>query len=133
MGFTAPTRLSAHLNPVQGVIRPLSLQRRILSSQPWNENEDDLSRPLPLPLAPSTRSRPSHKKKIRPSPKIGRLILVRHGQSVWNVTDPSRDLTARFVSYCFILFSFVCKKVVIPLHTSSPNPSFFSRNQQSIT
>ncbi len=32
-------------------------------------------------------------------PKIGRLVLVRHGQSEWNVTDPSRNLTARFVSY----------------------------------
>lgn len=33
-------------------------------------------------------------------PKIGRLVLVRHGQSEWNVTDPTRGLTARFVSYC---------------------------------
>lgn len=32
-------------------------------------------------------------------PKIGRLVLVRHGQSEWNVTDPTRGLTARFVSY----------------------------------
>lgn len=31
-------------------------------------------------------------------PKIGRLVLVRHGQSEWNVTDPARNLTARFVS-----------------------------------
>ena len=31
-------------------------------------------------------------------PKIGRLVLVRHGQSEWNVTDPTRNLTARFVS-----------------------------------
>mmetsp|Transcript_9041 Transcript_9041/g.16643 ORF Transcript_9041/g.16643 Transcript_9041/m.16643 type:complete len:472 (-) Transcript_9041:51-1466(-) len=42
------------------------------------------------------------RKKIRPSPKIGRLILVRHGQSVWNVTDPSRDLTARFTGWADI-------------------------------
>ena len=34
-----------------------------------------------------------------PSPKIGRLVLVRHGQSEWNVTDPTRNLTARFVSF----------------------------------
>lgn len=34
-------------------------------------------------------------------PKIGRLVLVRHGQSEWNVTDPSRNLTARFVSIAY--------------------------------
>lgn len=34
----------------------------------------------------------------QPRPKIGRLVLVRHGQSQWNVTDPTRNLTARFVS-----------------------------------
>jgi hypothetical protein len=41
-------------------------------------------------------------------PKIGRLVLVRHGQSEWNVTDPRRGLTARFVSYClFFIYIYI--------------------------
>lgn len=36
------------------------------------------------------------------NPKIGRLVLVRHGQSEWNVTDPSRGLTARFTGWANI-------------------------------
>jgi hypothetical protein len=39
-----------------------------------------------------------HKHHNQAAPKIGRLVLVRHGQSEWNVTDPARNLTARFVS-----------------------------------
>jgi len=35
-------------------------------------------------------------------PKIGRLVLVRHGQSEWNVTDPTRNLTARFTGWADI-------------------------------
>ena len=34
--------------------------------------------------------------------KIGRLILIRHGQSEWNVTDPTRNLTARFTGWADI-------------------------------
>lgn len=36
------------------------------------------------------------------SSKIGRLILIRHGQSEWNVTDPTRSLTARFTGWADI-------------------------------
>eukprot|EP00978_Attheya_sp_CCMP212_P014795 scaffold37888_cov62-Attheya_sp.AAC.1 len=32
----------------------------------------------------------------------GTLILVRHGQSIWNVTDPTRNLTARFTGWADI-------------------------------
>ena len=42
-----------------------------------------------------------------PQPKIGRLVLVRHGQSVWNVTDPTRNLTARFVSCAWSSNAFI--------------------------
>lgn len=40
----------------------------------------------------------------KPSPKIGRLILVRHGQSVWNVTDPTSTppTVARFTGWADI-------------------------------
>ncbi|EED91774.1 hypothetical protein THAPSDRAFT_263035, partial [Thalassiosira pseudonana CCMP1335] len=31
-----------------------------------------------------------------------RLVLVRHGQSEWNVTDPTRNLTARFTGWADI-------------------------------
>ena len=34
------------------------------------------------------------------SDRTGRLVLIRHGQSTWNVTDPSRGLTARFTGWC---------------------------------
>lgn len=33
------------------------------------------------------------------APPTGRLILVRHGQSVWNVTDASQGTTARFTGW----------------------------------
>ena len=33
---------------------------------------------------------------------IGRIILIRHGQSVWNVTDASTGTTARFTGWADI-------------------------------
>lgn len=33
---------------------------------------------------------------------VGRVILVRHGQSIWNVTDPDLGLTARFTGWADI-------------------------------
>lgn len=49
-------------------------------------------------------------------PKIGRLVLVRHGQSEWNVTDPTRGLTARFVSYCKFHVIMACAVFVTFIH-----------------
>ena len=31
--------------------------------------------------------------------KIGRLVLVRHGESIWNVTDTARNLVTRFTGW----------------------------------
>jgi 2,3-bisphosphoglycerate-dependent phosphoglycerate mutase len=44
----------------------------------------------------------SNDKYENSSSKIGRLILIRHGQSEWNVTDPTRNLTARFTGWADI-------------------------------
>lgn len=34
-----------------------------------------------------------------PTNNIGKLILVRHGQSIWNVNDPTLNLTSRFTGW----------------------------------
>ena len=34
--------------------------------------------------------------------KLGRLVLVRHGESIWNVTDPTRDISPRFSGWANI-------------------------------
>ena len=82
---------------------------RRYSAQPLQEEED--AQPIiTLPFqhnrrvdeistSPSTHVRRNHLHSDEP--KIGRLVLVRHGQSEWNVTDPSRNLTARFVSIAY--------------------------------
>ena len=81
-----------------------SSQLRNLSTQPW-QDEDLPPDPIPLHLhhhgngVHSSRTHRIHGLVSKPCPKVGRLVLVRHGQSVWNVTDPTRDLTARFVSH----------------------------------
>jgi 2,3-bisphosphoglycerate-dependent phosphoglycerate mutase len=31
--------------------------------------------------------------------KIGRVIFIRHGESIWNVTDPSRGLITKFTGW----------------------------------
>ena len=36
------------------------------------------------------------------SKKLGRLILIRHGESVWNITDPNRGLVSRFTGWADI-------------------------------
>ncbi|KAL7550774.1 hypothetical protein ACHAWF_015067 [Thalassiosira exigua] len=85
---------------------------RELSAQPQPSREED---PPPLPSLfdrhhsgndnDNDRSQNNHPLATsarKPQPKIGRLILVRHGQSVWNVTDPTRNLTARFTGWADI-------------------------------
>lgn len=57
-------------------------------------------------------------------PKIGRLVLVRHGQSEWNVTDPTRGLTARFVSYCKFHVIMACAVIIV---------TFIHRKQHYVT
>ena len=37
--------------------------------------------------------------------KVGRLILVRHGESIWNSCDPARGMTTRFTGWCNIPLS----------------------------
>ena len=37
--------------------------------------------------------------------KLGRLILVRHGESIWNSCDPARGMTTRFTGWCNIPLS----------------------------
>jgi len=34
--------------------------------------------------------------------KLGRLVLVRHGESIWNITDPSRGISPRFSGWADI-------------------------------
>jgi len=31
--------------------------------------------------------------------RMGRVVFIRHGESIWNVTDPSRNLTSRFTGW----------------------------------
>ena len=69
---------------------------RSLSAQPLHL--DEVSHAAPLHSHRHETDIDLHAVDL-PSPKIGRLVLVRHGQSEWNVTDPTRYLTARFVSY----------------------------------
>jgi hypothetical protein len=83
---------------------------RRYSAQPLQEEED--AQPIIMPpfqhsrrvieisTSSSTHTRRNHHLHSD-EPKIGRLVLVRHGQSEWNVTDPSRNLTARFVSITY--------------------------------
>ncbi|KAL3827152.1 hypothetical protein ACHAXA_006707, partial [Cyclostephanos tholiformis] len=72
-----------------------ALSTRIYSAQPLQEEEDAQL------ITPSIAdARRNHLRADEP--KIGRLVLVRHGQSEWNVTDPSRNLTARFTGWADI-------------------------------
>ena len=76
------------------------------STQPLVEDDLELIHPHHHDNEPNLHL---HRKRHveQPRAKIGRLVLVRHGQSEWNVTDPTRNLTARFVSevasYTFML------------------------------
>ena len=88
-----PTPL--HEDELDADDRPLS--PRFSSSNRGNNHPDDDN----IASAHYTHSR--HQKIIpQEVPKIGRLILVRHGQSKWNVTDPTRNLTARFTGWADI-------------------------------
>ena len=91
---------------------------RSFSAQPQPSQEEDAVPPFSPPLhshhhdkdifsSPNAHSHPTL--SMKPRPKIGRLVLVRHGQSEWNVTDPARNLTARFVSLseCITFTSFI--------------------------
>jgi hypothetical protein len=81
---------------------------RRYSAQPLQLQEEEYAQPIITPLFQHRRrvneiltSSSTHANRNylhSDEPKIGRLVLVRHGQSEWNVTDPSRNLTARFVS-----------------------------------
>ena len=42
---------------------------------------------------------------IEMAKKVGRLILVRHGESIWNSCDPARGMTTRFTGWCNIPLS----------------------------
>ena len=37
------------------------------------------------------------------SNKLGRVILIRHGESIWNTTDKSRKMETRFTGWLVIL------------------------------
>eukprot|EP00804_Cyclotella_cryptica_P017634 CCRYP_006763-RA/>CCRYP_006763-RA protein AED:0.21 eAED:0.21 QI:224/1/1/1/1/1/2/533/516 len=86
----------------------LSLHGPRFSTQPLHEEEDIHDseqhqlhvhhRGNKLNLNSSHRNR----RVEQAAPKIGRLVLVRHGQSEWNVTDPTRNLTARFTGWADI-------------------------------
>lgn len=73
----------------------ISSSNRRYSAQPLQDESD---RPF---SSSSTSTRRNHL-QINDEPTIGRLVLVRHGQSEWNVTDPTRNLTARFTGWADI-------------------------------
>mmetsp|Transcript_31166 Transcript_31166/g.93445 ORF Transcript_31166/g.93445 Transcript_31166/m.93445 type:complete len:136 (+) Transcript_31166:188-595(+) len=52
-----------------------------------------------IPLLSDISLSKSNAPGLPPCEREGKLILVRHGQSAWNVTDPSRGLTARFTGW----------------------------------
>jgi bisphosphoglycerate-dependent phosphoglycerate mutase len=80
------------------------------SAQPSQSHEEELDADSAVPPPfPALRhhhhhddNKISHSYRNSQAPKIGRLILVRHGQSKWNVTDPTRNLTARFTGWADI-------------------------------
>ena len=82
------------------------------SAQPspsHEEEEFDIHPSLPgtgtgttTPLFHNEKNSSSSHNTHSEAPKIGRLVLIRHGQSEWNVTDPSRNLTARFTGWADI-------------------------------
>ena len=38
-------------------------------------------------------------------PKLGRILLVRHGESIWNTTDNKRNMRTRFTGWANIPLS----------------------------
>lgn len=90
-----------------------AVHQHFFSTQPspLHEEELDADPAVPPPFPPLRHhhhhndnkiSHSSRNHKLSQAPKIGRLILVRHGQSKWNVTDPTRNLTARFTGWADI-------------------------------
>lgn len=93
---------------------------RRLSSQPsaWTEDDEetvhhDADAAVDDKPSASRHARSHNHVDTKPQPMIGRLVLVRHGQSEWNVTDPTRNLTARFVSATYQQFSLCRSRSVI--------------------
>lgn len=51
------------------------------------------------PIQNYAKTVPRKTQTLSKPPRIGRLILVRHGQSVWNVTDETQNTVSRFTGW----------------------------------
>lgn len=84
----------------EGCIRYTSNQFFSTVTAPIIE-EETLESPSISPTTKRNRTKLRSSEKLNPH-NVGRVIIIRHGQSIWNVTDPDLGLTARFTGWADI-------------------------------